>query len=102
LNIAATTDAQGRYEIKGLPLGWRYRIDVSAKGHGGHDRTLQAPAPDVRRVEVEPIELIKAGKRVAGTVLDSSGKPVAGVRVDVGGGLSLGATPPLTTKGDSL
>jgi protocatechuate 3,4-dioxygenase beta subunit len=99
LNINCATDARGCYEIKGLPPGWRYRIDVSAKGHGGHDRTLAAPAPDVLRVEVEPIELIKAAKRVAGMVLDQSGKAVSGGRVRIGGAAQPSADSSTDDKG---
>jgi len=85
LNIGSTTDAEGRYELKGLPADWRYRIDVSAKGYADDQKNLNAAAPSAHRMEIEPFKLLKASLPVMGVVLDEAGKPVTGVFVSMGG-----------------
>ena len=85
LNIEAATDAGGRFEIKGLPVGWRYRLDVSAAGYGNRDRNLDAPEADPHHLEAEPIELVKADRSVAGIVLDEADKPAVDAWVSMGG-----------------
>ena len=75
-------NAEGRFEIKALPAGSRYGVNVSAKGYGNVSRNV-VPEADSRRVELEPCELPLADQRIAGVVVDSDDKPVADARVQV-------------------
>jgi uncharacterized GH25 family protein len=73
----AHTDAQGRFEFKGLPAARRYGLSVSAKGFGREDRTLEATQTDTRRLDLEPFGLPIADRVIAGVVTDADDKPVA-------------------------
>ena len=75
--VSRVTDSEGLFEIPGLPPGWRFQIEVSAKGHGTLLRALGAPEPGIRRLETDPIDLPAADEQVAGVVLDEAGKPAA-------------------------
>ena len=74
-------DAQGRFEIKGLPPGRHYGVRVSAKGYGIASRTLDTQDVSTRRLEVEPFELPVADQRLAGVVLNENDQPVAGANL---------------------
>ncbi len=78
-------DAQGQFELKGLPQGRRYGLNVSAKGFGREDRNLTVEDTGKGRVELEPFQLPVADQRIAGVVLDSDDKPVAGAWVNTYG-----------------
>jgi hypothetical protein len=71
------TDAEGRFEIKGLPPGRQYSVNTSAKGFGREQRDVQASDTATNRVELEPFQLVPADQRIAGVVLDDNDKPVA-------------------------
>lgn len=73
----ARSDAAGHFEINGLAPGWRYSVEVSAKGYGRQTQNAPAPEADIRRVELEPFQLLIADQRIAGIVLDADDKPVA-------------------------
>ena len=80
--FSATTDAEGRYAINGVPPG-AYGINVlppagfSKLGvSGGFD------IKDPRACQVQDFWLHYAG-RIVGTVLEASGQPAAGVRVEI-------------------
>lgn len=75
-NITARANAEGRFEIKALPLDRRYGVTVSAKGFGqdSHDVT---PTGSDRQVELPPFQLLVADQKIAGVVVDADDKPVA-------------------------
>jgi hypothetical protein len=74
-------DAQGRFEIKALPFGRKYSVTVSAKGFGQDQHEAEATQPGSPPLELDPFQLLVADQRVAGVVLDSDDKPVAGVHL---------------------
>ena len=76
-----TTDREGRFEIRGLPAGRSFGIDVSAKGYGASQARANAPEPETVRVEIDPIALPTADRAVSGVVLDERDQPVRGVTV---------------------
>ncbi len=80
LGSSTRVDAQGNFEIKGLPPGRQYSVNVSAKGFGQDNRRVDA-AENQRRIELEPFELLLADQRVAGVVLDDDDKPISGARI---------------------
>jgi protocatechuate 3,4-dioxygenase beta subunit len=74
------TDAQGRFEVAGLPRGRRYSLDATAKGYGSANRNIQEDA-ETNRVEVEACVLKVAADKLAGEVVDAEDKPVARAHV---------------------
>lgn len=76
------TDAQGRYTIPGLPVG-SYDVDVLPPwGYRTSYLHAKFDITDPRACRVEDFALHYAG-RVTGTIVDASGQPVAGLRVEV-------------------
>lgn len=75
----ATSDAQGRYEIRDVPLG----SSPSLKGSKAKHRALSAPEISEQngRWSVPEIVLAPLDSKVAGRVLDGAGKPVEGAQV---------------------
>jgi hypothetical protein len=68
--------ADGRFEIKGLPLGRRYTVSASAKGFGQEQRGVGDTDSQTNRVELAPFQLARANLRIAGVVLDADDQPV--------------------------
>jgi len=78
------TDAQGRYEIKGLPTDAEYMIFASANGHGRIQQPLKND-PDAKLLEPPPFVLKPADRLLAGQVVDEDDKPVSGANVSLNG-----------------
>jgi RNA polymerase sigma factor (sigma-70 family) len=75
-----TTDADGRFETHALWPGDRYRVEVSADGYA----KTESVAVEGRRGQTHDlsrITLFRTGGFVAGKVVDTAGRPLAGVRV---------------------
>lgn len=77
----AVTDHEGRFELPHLPPG-RFHLDVTASGYAPRRRlAVQVPAGsgslDLGEVVLE------AGVALQGLVLDASGKPLSGARVEI-------------------
>ena len=77
MGLPAPVDAGGRFEIKGLPQGRQYSVNTSAKGYGQASRIVADSDTQTKRVQLEPCRLLPADQRIAGVVLDDSGKPAA-------------------------
>jgi protocatechuate 3,4-dioxygenase beta subunit len=77
LRLKGSTDAEGKYEISGLGPT-RTRIFARAKGYV---TSYQYVTPDADGGDVEHDFGLKRGGIVLGTVLDPSGRPVAGARI---------------------
>ena len=69
--------ADGRFEVRALPPGREYVVNVSAKGFGQELRNVPAVEIATNRMELELFRLVRADKRIAGVVLDEEDKPVA-------------------------
>jgi protocatechuate 3,4-dioxygenase beta subunit len=80
------TDAQGRFEIKGLPPGRPYSVTVSAIGFGQDNKNVEAADTATNRMELGTFQLPLANLRLAGRVLDADDKPVAGAMINTYGG----------------
>ena len=81
LGVPARTDAQGRFEIKGLPTGRRYNVNVTANGYGSEPRDVEAGDAATRRLDLDPFALALADQRLAGVVVDDDDKPVQGAMI---------------------
>jgi outer membrane protein TolC len=71
---AIPADAEGRFEIKALPAGRRYGVNVSAKGYGRVTRNV-AQETEGRRIELE-VRTAQSNFIEAKDVLDSQKKVV--------------------------
>ncbi|HTY88922.1 MAG TPA: carboxypeptidase regulatory-like domain-containing protein [Candidatus Acidoferrum sp.] len=80
----ASTDAQGRYELKCLPADGQYIVFASAKGHGRSQQSVQSDS-ETNGAELAPLVLKVADRLVAGQVLNEKDKPVSGVNVSLNG-----------------
>ena len=87
VNRAATTDADGRYEVSNLPAG-RYSIFVSRNGYVSLQFGQQRPFEPGRPLDLGEGQLmdridfaLPRGSVIAGRVTDELGEPMAGVRV---------------------
>jgi len=95
---AAKADAQGQFEIKALPPGRHYGVNVTAKGFGQDSKNLEAGDATTNRVELGSFELARANLRIAGVVVDADDKPVSGAYVNTFGG---DKQPALNAQSDS-
>jgi protocatechuate 3,4-dioxygenase beta subunit len=84
-NQPSPTDAAGRAEIKGVPEGSRYGLNVTAKGYGQANPQAQEVEATNGRYEFPPVTLKTADRILAGQVLGTDGKPAAGVQVNMNG-----------------
>jgi hypothetical protein len=76
LGASVRADAEGRFEIKGLPQGRQYTVNTSARGFGQERRNVEAGNTATNRFELQPFRLVRADQRIAGVVLDEDDKPV--------------------------
>ena len=81
LGQAIAAEADGRFEVKGLPAGRRYSLTVMANGYGTENRDLGTTDPTARKIDLDPFQLPVANLRLAGVVVDEEDKPVAGVMI---------------------
>ncbi len=100
------TDAQGRFEFKGLNQEMLYRLLVSAPGHRPDyirdaDPQFGGALLKLRRTRVTnaPPE-----KRIAARLIDPRGRPVPGARIEVNGyrGPDMSYSPTLGSRAESL
>ena len=73
-----TTDEQGQFSMKGLVAG-TYDVHSGAPDHPQADEPTRVDATKSKRVELELTADV--GGTIVGTVLDETGKPMAGLRV---------------------
>ena len=82
----ATTDEEGKFEIKAVPAGNKYDLSTEAKGYG-NKRTEQIDTNDAvdNQLDLGNIMLAVANLSVSGVVVDDNDKPVAGAVVNNSG-----------------
>ena len=74
-------DKQGRFEIKAVPPGEKYHIEVHADGYGTRDAEVQLEEPYQPRKDLGTLALPTADQAVSGVVLDEDQNPVPGAQV---------------------
>jgi hypothetical protein len=79
----ASVDAEGRFEIKALPVDVQYIVYARAKGYGRSQQNLTES--DTNQVELAPFILKPANLVLAGQVLNADEKPVSGVFINLSG-----------------
>ena len=75
------SDEQGHIQAEALPMGERYGLYVSAQGYGNAEQEMDAADPKADHYDFPPLVLKIADRKLAGHVLGTDGKPVAGVQV---------------------
>jgi len=80
-----TIDKKGQFEIRAIPYGRRYLIEIIAQGYGvGEIGSINTDIKDVR-IQLPTIVLQTADQSVGGIVLDPNGDQVADAKVYSGG-----------------
>ena len=74
-------DAQGRFEINTLPPDRQYLLWITAKGYGSARPDVESGETETNRIELAPVVLKVADRKLAGQVVNSEDKPVAGANV---------------------
>jgi hypothetical protein len=80
--FSAMTDAEGKYAIEGVPPGSYETELLPPPAFSTRSVAWKFEIKDARACQVQDFSLHYAG-RVAGTVLDAAGLPVADVRVEI-------------------
>jgi hypothetical protein len=92
VHVGATSRADGRFEVTGVPVDRKTMVRVSAAGYSPHEAQVESS-----RVAAWPnplkVDLVRCG-RLTGTVRDAAGVPVAGAEVRL--------APPSRTEGMGL
>jgi len=83
--VTLKSDTEGKFEIKGLPLGHKYSVTAIAKGY--RTNTIEVSSGNVpdNRIDIGPIVLDRGQFSVSGVVVDKKGKPVANASVHCSG-----------------
>ena len=79
------SDEQGRIEMEALPPGEIYGLYVNARGYGSAQQEMDAADPKADHHDFPPLIVKLADRKLAGRVLGTDGKPVAGVQVWMNG-----------------
>ncbi len=78
-------DAEGCFEIRAVPRGYRCSVSVHADGYGEPSVEIEKDAAVRGRIELEPLVLRVAKLPISGVVVDELGRPVASARVFANG-----------------
>ncbi|MEO8427447.1 MAG: carboxypeptidase regulatory-like domain-containing protein, partial [Verrucomicrobiota bacterium] len=84
-DLASRTNTSGQIELVALPPGRRYGLQISAAGYGAKYVDLAQNAEEAKRVELDPVELRRADRKLAGKLVDTDDKPVSGATVQING-----------------
>lgn len=77
--------SDGTFTIPALPPGQQYHLSVYAKDYGSAQKPISKAQSRTNSIELPPFKLRAADREIAGQVLDSSGKPMPGAWVNIGG-----------------
>jgi len=92
-------DAEGKFEIRALPLGHKYIVGVRAMGYRMRKIEVSSiNAPD-NRIDPGPIVLARGQFSVSGVVVDKKGKPVANAWIYCSGENQVGINSRTDAKG---
>jgi protocatechuate 3,4-dioxygenase beta subunit len=79
-----SVNADGHFEIKGLPADGQFIIMASANGRGQSQQNIESDST-TNRMELPSFALKLADRVLAGQVLNADDKPVSGVNVNLNG-----------------
>ena len=81
VHVTMKSDTEGKFEIKGLPLGHKYGVTARATGYCVNIIEFQTAEMPESRIEIDPIIMARGSFSISGVVLDRKGKPVADATV---------------------
>jgi protocatechuate 3,4-dioxygenase beta subunit len=88
-------DANGIFEIRAVPQGYKYSVYASAEGYGQQYVEVDINETKNERIKLEPMVLYVANLSVSGIVVDQNSQPVSNARVNVSGN----GQPRITSSG---
>ncbi len=74
-------DPNGRYEIRAVPMGYRFSVNATAEGYGQEYIDVRTAEAMNDRMELEPIVLQPANLDISGTVVDAEDQPIPSANV---------------------
>lgn len=77
----AWTDADGRFNIRGVPLEHGFVLTARTRGYGATNVEVKSDDIHGYRVDAGSIVLLRGQLSISGIVVDTDGKPVAGVEI---------------------
>ncbi len=73
--------AEGRFEVKAIPVEQKYTVNVSADGYGTSDSDFHANDANQGRIDIGQVKLGLANLSISGVVVDSDEAPIEGAQV---------------------
>ena len=92
-------DAEGKFEIRALPLGHKYKLRATALGYRLNKVEFSSGNKPNNRIDIGPIVLDRGQFSVSGVVLDKERKPVADAWVYCTGDKQIGINSHTDAKG---
>ncbi len=83
LRKPVTVDERGNYDIRALPREWAYNFRVSAADYATVTTSARVEEKSGREATLPPIQMLKIDQWIAGIVVDTNGKPVRDVTIQV-------------------
>lgn len=77
--------SDGAFTIPALPVAQQYILYISANGYGSARKSIGKTQSRTNSLQLAPFKLKTADLQLAGKVLDSGDKPMAGVHVNING-----------------
>jgi protocatechuate 3,4-dioxygenase beta subunit len=74
-------ESDGTFTIPALPKGQQYTVNVSAEEHGSFGKGVTKEQSQTNSIQLSPMKLKTADRRLAGQVIAANGKPASGARV---------------------
>jgi hypothetical protein len=78
-------NSDGTFTIPALPMGQQYMVFVNASGYGSARKNIGKTQSQTNSIQLAPFKLKAADRLLAGQVLDTDGKPLSGVQVNLNG-----------------
>ena len=78
-------DANGIFEMRAVPQGFKYLVYASAKGYGERYIEIDLRPDPNERVDLQSIVLELANLSISGVVVDQQDQPISGARISVSG-----------------
>jgi formylglycine-generating enzyme required for sulfatase activity/protocatechuate 3,4-dioxygenase beta subunit len=75
------TDAEGKFDIRAIPLGHQYILITRSRGYGMTRTEIDSGNVSNNRIDAGSIVLVRGQLTVSGIVVDVNGKPVADIGV---------------------
>jgi hypothetical protein len=82
---AIKMNSDGTFTIPALPMGQQYHVYVTANGYGSANKGVGKTQSRTNSIQLSPFKLKTADRQLAGEVLGTDNKPLAGAQVNING-----------------